>query len=224
MRRITETGRSQLENRGVAGLSLREVARELGVVSSAVYRYVSSRDELLTLLLVDSFDSLADAVDSVDGAAAGRAADERLRTLADRVHRWARSHPEQWALIYGTPVRGYAAPPQHTTRPGTRVLARMAEIAADTGEAAVATGEGLGEDAREVLEQGARDLGSDAHAGQVVFATTMWSGIVGAVSADLFGQWGADLAPHSDELFAAQIEILAGLLAHGATDGAGPRA
>ena len=60
---IIELGRRHLVEHGAAGLSLRAIARDLGMVSSAVYRYVSSRDELLTLLLVDAYSELADAVD-----------------------------------------------------------------------------------------------------------------------------------------------------------------
>src|ERR1700757_5460364 len=60
---IVELGRRHLVEPGAAGLSVRAIARDLGMVSSAVYRYVSSRDELLTLLLIDAYSDLADAVD-----------------------------------------------------------------------------------------------------------------------------------------------------------------
>ena len=59
---IVEIGRKHLVTEGAAGLSLRAVARDLGMVSSAVYRYVQSRDDLLTLLVVDAYTELADAV------------------------------------------------------------------------------------------------------------------------------------------------------------------
>src|SRR3954451_24801832 len=62
-RQIVEIGRRHLVTEGAAGLSVRAIARDLGMVSSAVYRYVSSRDEMLTLLLVDAYADLADAVD-----------------------------------------------------------------------------------------------------------------------------------------------------------------
>ena len=77
-RRIREAGREQLSEFGAAGLSLRAVARELGMVSSAVYRYVASRDDLLTLLLVEAYDDLADAV----GAARAGADSHRERIAA----------------------------------------------------------------------------------------------------------------------------------------------
>src|ERR1700709_382880 len=60
---IIELARRHLVEHGAAGLSLRAIARDLGMVSSAVYRYVASRDELLTLLLIDAYSELADAVD-----------------------------------------------------------------------------------------------------------------------------------------------------------------
>ena len=46
---IIEVGRRHLVTDGAAGLSLRAIAREIGLVSSAVYRYVASRDDLLAL-------------------------------------------------------------------------------------------------------------------------------------------------------------------------------
>jgi AcrR family transcriptional regulator len=63
---IVDLGRRHLLDHGAAGISLRAIARDLGMVSLAVYRYVASRDELLTLLLVDAYNALAD---TVDGAA-----------------------------------------------------------------------------------------------------------------------------------------------------------
>ena len=71
--RVLEIGRGHLAEHGAAGLSLRAVTRDLGMVSSAVYRYVANRDELLTLLLVDAYGAQADAVD----AAVASASDQR---------------------------------------------------------------------------------------------------------------------------------------------------
>ena len=81
-REIVEVGRRHLVTEGAAGLSLRAIARELGMVSSAVYRYVASRDDLLTLLIVDAYTDLADAVDQAGAnvdAAPGRSGCSRWR-------------------------------------------------------------------------------------------------------------------------------------------------
>src|SRR6476620_4181691 len=67
---IKAAARRQLIEGGPSELSLRGVARELGMVSSAVYRYFASRDELLTALVIDSYDSLGTVAE--EAAAGGR--------------------------------------------------------------------------------------------------------------------------------------------------------
>src|ERR1043165_7822093 len=123
---IVRAGRDQLATDGAAALSLRAIARDLGMVSSAVYRYVASRDELLTLLLVDAYSELADAVDQArDACTAEQSWRVRLYAMAQAARRWAVDHPEGWALLYGSPVPGYRAPAERTVGPGTRVVGAL---------------------------------------------------------------------------------------------------
>src|SRR5690625_2695659 len=154
MQRILEIARSQLEAQGVAGLSLREVTRELGMVSSALYRYVSGRDELLTLLLVDAFDDLAATVDTALGPAApapqrGDAAADgsdrataappprrQLRKLATAIGRCAPARRAQCTRLHGTAVAEYHAPARAATTPGTPVIGRILEIVGAAGAGA----------------------------------------------------------------------------------------
>src|SRR5690242_658027 len=106
-----------------ANLSLRAVARDLGVVSSAIYRYFASRDELLTALILDAYNALGSAVEAADRGvveATGRAADSgafdwdgssaRWMAVCHAVRDWALAAPHEYALIYGSPVPGYRAP------------------------------------------------------------------------------------------------------------------
>ena len=65
-REIAEVARRHLASDGAAALSLRAVARELGMASSAVYRYFPSRDDLLTALIVDAYDAMGEAAESAD--------------------------------------------------------------------------------------------------------------------------------------------------------------
>lgn len=218
MRRITEIGLEQLDAEGVAGLSLREVARELGMVSSAVYRYVASRDELLTLLLVVCFTDLASAAAGGDGGAAGLAPRRRYIAVAGRVREWAIERPERWTLLYGSPVRGYSAPGEETTGPGTRVMALFAEIVAGAGATERAE---LPAAARDVLVEAARDLAAEAPGPEpareptpeeLALAATLFAGTVGAVTAEVFGQWGPLPPAGAAALFEAQTGALAQLL------------
>ena len=126
---IIELGRRHLVTDGAAGLSLRAIARDLGMVSSAVYRYVASRDELLTLLLIDAYSELADAVDCAHSAAFGSWREE-LMAIARAARQWAVDQPASWALLYGSPVPGYHAPRERTVGPGTRVVGALFEAIA----------------------------------------------------------------------------------------------
>ncbi|MBB3604062.1 AcrR family transcriptional regulator [Mycolicibacterium sp. BK556] len=210
---IVELGRRQLATVGAAGLSVRAIARELGMVSSAVYRYVASRDALLTLLLVDAYSDLADTVGQAradtDG---GWRAD--VATIAHALRQWATAQPADWALLYGSPVPGYHAPADLTTGPGTRVIGMLFDAVA-TG---VATGDiALTED--HVAQPMSADLlrvrdefgfpGDDA---LVIRCTAVWALIIGAISLEIFGQYGADTFTDPGVLFDEQIRLAIDLL------------
>jgi AcrR family transcriptional regulator len=127
---IKQEARRQLAAHGAQGLSLRAVARELGMVSSALYRYFPSRDELLTALIIDAYDALGEAAEAA--SAARPAADIRGRWTAacHAVRDWALAHPHEYALIYGSPVPGYQAP-QATIASATRAARVAGDLVAD---------------------------------------------------------------------------------------------
>lgn len=218
MRRIVELGNAQLVECGAGGLSVREIARGLGMVSSAVYRYVRSRDELLTLLIVDAYGDLADAVDGAL-AEASDAPRERFTALAESMAQWAIAHPERWTLLYGTPVSGYDAPAESTNADGTRVMARMLAIAADADAAADAgASAGRGEgvhvtpDVRALLDAHLEEFGVESDAMAAMRAVTAWSSLVGIISAHVFRQLGADAAAIGEQILGSQTELLADLV------------
>jgi AcrR family transcriptional regulator len=120
----------QLAEHGAASLSLRAVARELGLSSSALYRYFISRDELLTALIVDAYDSLGQAAEDAEAAVDRKDLFGRWSAVCDTVRSWALGHPHQYALIYGSPVPGYRAP-ETTVAPATRVTFLLSRILQD---------------------------------------------------------------------------------------------
>lgn len=216
---ILRLGREHLRTQGAAGLSLRAIARDLGVVSSAVYRYVPSRDELLTLLLVEGYNDLADTVDaaadadadSPDGVGNSR---ERLRRMAIAMRAWAVDDPARWALLYGSPVPGYSAPAERTTLPGTRVVGRLVvELAAAHRDGHLRAqlppiSPEVAADMRQILDE----FGVDVPAEVVAAATTLWATTIGGISLDVFGQYGADTFTHPDALFTTQVDAVLSLL------------
>ena len=210
---IIELGRRHLATEGAAGLSLRAVARDLGMVSSAVYRYVASRDDLLTLLLIDAYSELADAVDRA-GAAAGGSWNDQLLAMAHAARGWAIDQPARWALLYGSPVPGYHAPRERTVGPGTRVVGALfgavgAGIAAGavTGSN-VPVAQPLSSDFDQIREE--FDFGGDDAA--VAKCFLLWAGLVGAISLEVFGQYGADTLAEPGAVFDSSVRLLIGML------------
>lgn len=201
-RDILRIGREHLVASGPGGLSLRAVARELGVVSSAVYRYVRSRDELLTLLVVDAYTELADAVDAAVDAAGD--AHDRMVTAGAAMRAWALAEPARWALLYGTPVPGYEAPGEQTTGPGTRVMARVVAIAAEMTPAPVAA---IPAALRADFDRIRAEFDTPVDDAAVVRALSLWSVIVGAISSEVFGQYGRDTFSDADALFGLQLRL-----------------
>src|SRR5689334_6273551 len=121
---IKTVARRHLASEG-ANLSLRAVARDLGMASSAVYRYFASRDELLTALIIDAYDAVGAAAERAVRDVPGHT--EKLVAVGLAVREWALAEPHQWALIYGSPVPGYQAPPD-TIGPATRVILLIVSI------------------------------------------------------------------------------------------------
>lgn len=126
---ILAAARTRLTEEGPAALSLRAVARDVGMVSSAVYRYFPSRDDLLTALLITDYDELGAAVEAA-GTAAGPAPGARWVAMCRAIRDWSIAHPGDFALLFGSPVPGYAAP-RETVVPATRTTLALVRVVAD---------------------------------------------------------------------------------------------
>ncbi|HYH77514.1 MAG TPA: TetR/AcrR family transcriptional regulator [Arthrobacter sp.] len=210
---IVRLGREHLATHGAAALSLRAVARDLGVVSSAVYRYVASRDELLTLLLVDAYNELGDAVDKAVDSLSDDDFAGRFRVLGRAVRDWALREPARYGLLFGSPVPGYQAPAGQTTTPGTRVIYRLVGIldaAYRSGRLSMAAGAGVVPSALSTDFKVIRaELGLAVPDDLMAKGILVWTSLFGAVSFEVFGQYGADTFSARDELFEHHLTVLA---------------
>jgi AcrR family transcriptional regulator len=115
LQEIVEAANAQLRRVGPQGLTLSAVARELGMTAPALYRYVDGVDGLITLLIADGYTSLAE---QMEAAAQVHDADDpggRFLRVAEAAREWARNDPARWGLLFGSPLPGYAAPPDGPT-------------------------------------------------------------------------------------------------------------
>ena len=172
-------------------LSLRAVARDLGVVSSAVYRYFASRDDLLTALIIDAYDSLGDAAEQAEATVPRRDLSGRWLALGRGIRGWARANPHEYALLYGSPVPGYAAP-QDTIGPASRpvlVFVAILRDAAARGGAASVRGPRLPRPVRADLERlQAQPAFGGVPPAALARGMTAWAQLFGTLSFELFGR------------------------------------
>lgn len=188
-REIKEAARRQLASEGASGLSLRAVAREVGMVSSAVYRYFASRDELLTALIIDAYDAVGEAAERADATVTRRTdVVGRWMAVAHAVRGWAIDHPSEYALIYGSPVPGYRAP-LDTIGPATRFTDVLLSILEDGAAAQlVNTGGSLPAPVRADLRHLRVDVGRAIPEPVLFRGLLAWTQLFGAVSFEVFGQ------------------------------------
>ncbi|HUC22081.1 MAG TPA: WHG domain-containing protein [Streptosporangiaceae bacterium] len=200
-----------------ANLSLRAVARDMGMVSSALYRYFASRDDLLTALILDGYNALGDAVESADAAVTER---DRLRarwlSATRAVRGWALANPAEYALLYGSPVPGYAAP-QDTIVAAARAPAVLARILTDGYASGAVTGPAfpaaaaLPEAVRADLARTRDGIAPGLPEELMQAALTCWLQLFGVVSFELFGQLNNVIDARA-EFFDQQMELMADLM------------
>ncbi len=189
-REITAEARRQLAAEGAAVLSLRSVARALGMASSAIYRYFPSRDDLLTALIVEAYDALGDRAERTNARWAADDIGGRWRAVCSTIRRWALANPHEYALVYGSPVPGYRAP-QLTVGPASRVTAVLAGILSDAHAAGVLSPMPSGRPLRTDWTAEAAPVAQLAMPGvpseAVLRGLMAWVEIFGLISFELFG-------------------------------------
>ncbi|MFD9128926.1 TetR/AcrR family transcriptional regulator [Kitasatospora sp. NPDC059571] len=205
---IKQVARRQLAEVGAAALSLRAVARELGLSTpSALYRYFPGRDALLTALIVDSYAAVSDAAEDAARELADRPALDRWVGICHAVRDWALRHPHEYALLFGSPVPGYAAP-QDTVPPGTRVPFLLGALFMPAGQApdgspgtpagpppgSAADGAAVPAATRRALAPLLERLPPGVPADRVVSGLIAWTYLFGAVSFEVFGHRSAIVA------------------------------
>jgi AcrR family transcriptional regulator len=190
---ILDAGRRHLTTDGATGISLRAIARDLGMASSAVYRYVASRDELLTKLIIDAYDSLGAAAETSEAAVDRADLLGRWTAICTTVRNWAIANPNEYALIYGSPVPGYVAPTD-TIGPASRVSILLVQLMFDlAAHRADPAGQSDDDPVPPRLAQALQPV-RDAFPPQVSTddiqtGLMVWSALFGVISFELFGQF-----------------------------------
>ncbi|MGC1420075.1 MAG: TetR/AcrR family transcriptional regulator [Acidimicrobiales bacterium] len=218
---IKNEARRQIDEVGAQALSLRAIARQLNMVSSAIYRYFPSRDQLLTALIVDGYNAMGAAVEEADASCRRDDISARWTTDCRAVRAWALEHPQEYGLVYGSPVPGYVAP-QDTVVPASRVALVFASLLHDAAQAGMlsepfkkatetASSRAIIESVRSTVDE--LDGLSDE---VIVRSLVAWTQLFGLVSFELYGHLHG-VVDDLDAFFDSSVKqmgIFVGLLAH----------
>jgi len=190
---ILVVARAHLARDGGAALSLRSIARDLGMAPSALYRYFDGRDALLSALILEAYGALADEAEKASAAAYRGSVGPAARWLAvpRAMRTWALARPHEWGLIFGSPVPGYRAP-EETVVPYTRLataLVRPVVDALEQGDLDVADDGGESAPLRHALAPVHDALLPGCTVTTVQRTLHAWATLIGAVSLEVFGHW-----------------------------------
>jgi AcrR family transcriptional regulator len=177
------------------------------MVSSAVYRYFPSRDDLLTALIIEAYDSLGEHVEAAIAASRGRPDAERWVDAAMAIRAWALAHRNDYALIYGTPVPGYAAP-DDTTVSGTRVSRALVSIVRDADRRTPIPAHPVTPSLTVSFAALRREVDLDVDDATTLAVITAWTQLFGLLSFELFGQT-RNLVEDDEALFRAAAIAMA---------------
>ena len=163
----------QISARGAPSLSLRAIARTLGITAPAIYNYFHRRDDLVTALILDAYEAFGASQRAAFASTAGSDLPGRLAGLGHAYRAWAVANPERYQLMFGAPYPGYRVPLDLVSPAGSRALEPLVEV----------------------LEQARRagrlalPAGTGADTGVPFAAVSVWTRVHGLVSVELSGQY-----------------------------------
>jgi len=206
---IKEAAWEQIAEKGASALSLRAIARSLNITAPAIYNYYPRRDDLVTALIVEAFDSLSDAlIEAAQNCALSDFA-ERIVQAGYTYRHWALTYPQRYNLIFGTPIPGYNAP-MEITQPaaarGLSVLITIIDQAHQAGKLNFTSFE-VPEPLLDQIATWKTIVNSQAHPEAHALALILWTRVHGVVSIELYHQFPPPISDAS-ALFEMEIATL----------------
>ncbi|MGY2063758.1 TetR-like C-terminal domain-containing protein, partial [Nocardia gipuzkoensis] len=154
----------------------------------------------------------------VDAALAAGPADpaQGVRVLGRAVREWALAEPARYGLLFGTPVPGYEAPADQTNAPGIRVIGALLGVIEKAYAANILTipepvpviGQPLAGDFAAVRAE----FGFAVPDWLLARGISVWTGLFGAVSFDVFDMYGQDSFADRGDLFERHLDNLGVIL------------
>jgi AcrR family transcriptional regulator len=191
---IKRIARLQMAQEGISHVTLRGIAREMGMAVTALYRYFPSYSDLITELILDAFNGLADHIDHAQRQQKPTDWGARLWAALMAYRDYALTYPHDFALIYGTPIVGYNAPGERTVPASSRTFEVIGSIIAEAhASGALIVPHTVTDLPATVVQHMGQLMAARQYAISEVLVYTLaqgWSRLHGIVMLELFGHFG----------------------------------
>jgi AcrR family transcriptional regulator len=208
---IKAIARQQMAEVGAAALSLRAIARKLGMSAPALYRYFLNRDALVTALIIDAYSDLGDWMEAANMSLDIRDYYGRFQAVGCAYREWAVAHPQDYTLIYGTPIPGYHAPREQTLAPASRVLQTFGFLLGEAFQAGAIqlvpvykpTAPSLAQQVEQILAQIEGEIPPE----MITMTMLIWARVHGVLWGELYNHFIPGMAEHG-ELYQMELDTL----------------
>lgn len=200
---IIATARQQIAEKGAPALSLRGIARKMGMTAPALYRYFENRDALVTALIMQAYQSLRDQLEATRLSHQAESPTQQLIAVGLAYREWALKFPEDYALIFGTPIPGYEAPAESTFPLARSALGVLILVLKDGQKNGAFH---LPKNPPTLSDELIADSPSAAEFAPVLAtALALWSQVHGLTSLELFNHF-APMIQDPEELFRMELD------------------
>jgi AcrR family transcriptional regulator len=201
---IKQAALRQLAESGPGGLSVSAIGKELGVSGPALYRYFAGRDDLLTELVIDAYNDLADALSAAISHAPGQEPRARLEAMVRGYRSWALAEPHRYRLLFGPPLPGYDAHAERLVAASVAAMNLLLGTLREAGDRAPAP---PSQPLASQLTAWAQTHAADVDPAIALRAILIWSRLHGLVSLEIAGNF-ASMGIDPDQIFEAQLPAL----------------
>jgi AcrR family transcriptional regulator len=189
---IKQTARRILVGHGPEAVSLRAIAREMGMTAPALYRYFGSREDLIRNVIGDIFNELSDDIGlAIREAKASGGITAKLIAACHQFRRWSFSHQGEFALIFGSPLPGVDdGRGDFADECGRRFAGVFFALFYELWQRSpfpVRAPEEIDPGLRAQLERFRSAVGADLPLGAMLTFLRCWTKLYGAVSMEVFG-------------------------------------
>jgi len=201
---VKQAALRQLGESGPTGLSVSAIGKQLGVSGPALYRYFASRDELLTELVIDAYDDLADALRAAACQPVVTEPRARFDALARAYRSWALAQPHRYRLLFGPPLPGYDGHAQRLVDASQAAMNQLLGVVRELGDR---TAPAPAQPLASQLTAWALAHDPSISPSTALRAVLIWSRLHGLVSLEIAGNF-ASMGIDPGQVFEAQLSAL----------------